>query len=78
MASFDGGSSGGGGTDDLPLEHSVFTIDDSAPWGSDRRNGVHQPGGSLTQQQEQHRQDGSQAGGSGASPAGPVGTTCIE
>lgn len=79
VASFDGGSSGG--TDDLPLDHSVFTLDDSgAPsWGGDRRNGSHQPGGGLPQQQrdqqrdqQQHR-DGSETGASGSTPPGPVG-----
>lgn len=46
MASFDDRSSGGGGGEDLPLEHSVFTLEDGVSWGSsDRRNGHHQSGG---------------------------------
>jgi hypothetical protein len=75
VASFDGetGNDGGGGVNGLPLEHTVFTLDDTVPWGIDRHHDNHQQGSELTPQRQQRGQpSGETSASEGASP-GPVG-----
>lgn len=75
VATFDGesGNDGGGGVNGLPLEHTVFTLDDAAPWGVDRRHDDHQQASELTPQRHRPGQpSGETSASEGASP-GPVG-----
>lgn len=75
VASFDGEPSndGGAGVNGLPLEHTVFTIDDTVPWGVDRRHdGQQQGSGSTTQHQQRGQPSGETSASENVSP-GPVG-----
>ena len=74
VGSFDGEpGNDGGGVNSLPLEHTVFTIDDTVPWGVDRRHDDQQQGSESTVQHQQRGQPSGETSASENASPGPVG-----
>ena len=74
VGSFDGEpGNDGAGVGGLPLEHTVFTIDDTVPWGTDRRHDDQQQGSDPTIQHQQRGQPSGETSASENASPGPVG-----